>query len=173
MVQWSPNRSLLFALITPWSVKGTSSIKKTPNASRFPLYQHLSFRLHSKAEPAWFFLDLDGFQIIFWAWISFMLVCCSHSNDKQSFWDKANTCYHTTNIGCPPSPANRTSAGYVETHSIANLNIFQWCSIIRDVWSYLSHKDTMTSVQTDAACSISRDCTFAWRHQSCPSRDES
>ena len=37
------------------------------------------------------------------------------------------------------------------------------------VWSYLSHKDTSTSIQTVAARFISRYCTFAWRHQPFPS----
>ena len=170
MVQWSPSRSLLFAMITPGSVKGTSSIKKTLIASRFPFYQYLSFRFHSRAEPAWFFLDSDGFQMILLAWISFMLVLFSHSNDRKSSWDKVNICYPKTNMGCPQLPANRTSAGYVETHLIRNLNILKWCSIILGVWSYLSHKDTLTSVQTLAACSIPCDCTFAWRHQPYPSR---
>ena len=88
-------------------------------------------------------------------------------NYRESSWDKANKCYPNTNIGCPPSPVNRTSAGYVETHSIPNLTISKWGSIILGVWSYLSHKYTLTSVQTR---SISRDCTFAWHHQPCPSR---
>ena len=84
--------------------------------------------------------------------------------------DKANIWYPKTNIGCPPSPANRTSTGYVETHSIPNLNIFKWGSIILEVWFYLNHKDISTSVQTLAACSISRDCTFARCHKPCPSQ---
>ena len=42
--------------------------------------------------------------------------------------------------------------------------------IILGIWYYLSHKDTLTSAQTFAACSISRDCTFAWRQHFCPPR---
>ena len=56
-----------------------------------------------------------------------------------------------------------------ETHSIPKPTISKWGSIILGVWSYLGHKDTLTSVQTVAACSISHDSTFAWRHQPCPS----
>ena len=101
-----------------------------------------------------------------------MLVLCSHSIDKKPSWDNANMCYPKTNVGCPPSPANRKSAGDMEAHSIPSLNIFKWGSIILGIWSYLNHRDTSTSVQTFAACSISRDCTFARRHQPCPSGAE-
>ena len=88
------------------------------------------FGFHTRAKPACFFLDVGGFKMIFWAWISLMLVLRSHSNDRKSSWDKGNICYPKTNIGCPPSPANRTSTGFVKTHSIPNLNIFKWDSII-------------------------------------------
>ena len=81
--------------------------------------------------------------------------------------DKANICYPTTNIGCPQSPVNRTSAGYVETHSTPPIS--KWCSIILGVWSHLNYNDTLTSVWNVAACSISRHCTFTWRHQPYPS----
>ena len=37
------------------------------------------------------------------------------------------------------------------------------------VWSYLSYEDTSTSIQTVAACFISLNCTFDWRHQPFPS----
>ena len=161
------SRSLLFALITPGSFKGASSIKKTLIASRFPLHQYFSFRFHSRA---CFFFVLGWFSNnIFGMDISYVGIF-SHSYERKLTWDEANICYPTTKIGCPPSPANCTSAGYVETHPIPNLNIFKWCSITLEVSSYLSHKYTLTSVQTVAACSISRDCRFAWRHQPCPSR---
>ena len=150
-------------------MKETSPRQKTRIANRFPPYMYLSFGFHSRAKPAWGFTDLGGFQIIFWAWISFMLVLCSHSHDRKSSWDKANIWFLKINIGCPSLPANRTSTGYVETHSVPNLTISKWSSIILGVWTFLNHRDILGSVQTVAACSISRDCTFAWRHQPCPS----
>ena len=72
--------SVLFILITPGNMKGTNLRKKTLITSRFLLCQYVSFGFHSRAKPACFFMDLGGFQILFWAWIFFKLVLGSHSN---------------------------------------------------------------------------------------------
>ena len=90
----------------------------------------------------------------------------SHLETKQEYKNMWSQDQHRF----PPSPTNRTSAGYVKKHSMANLTISKWGSNLLGVWCHLNHKDTLASVQTVATCSISRGCTFAWRRQSCPSR---
>ena len=55
-----------------------------------------------------------------------------------------------------PSQPDHTAVCCVETHSNLHLTISIWGAITLGAWSYLSHKDSRTSAQTVAACSISR-----------------
>ena len=154
------------------SVKGTSSIKKTPIESRFPLYQYLSLGFIQELNLH----DFPWIRVVFkyyfgrgylLCWYFFLILMTgSHLETKQDYKNMWSQDQHSF----PPSPTNRTSAGYVKKHSMANLTIFKWGSNLLGVWSHLNHKDNLASVQTVATCSISRGCTFAWRRQSCPSR---
>ena len=84
------------------------------NGKRFPLYQYLSYNLHSSFEPEWFFfVDL----ILTFKW-------CYEHWWKFLYWylgplfmaskDKANIGNPKANRGCPPTTVNHTSGECVK-----------------------------------------------------------